>query len=207
MSLTRRAWAWIFVTVLAAVAAVIWLGPSVALRWGGAAGPAGTAELTFPDLPPGARPVLVSDKDLVDRAADYDGQWVQFQGEALGDLMVRGDHAWLNLGGGAYAIGVILPAAEAREVKTLGDYRHTGDTVRVTGLFHRADPNQGGDLDIVAVGLEVVRPGRPRPDPRPGDRVYLAAGLSLLALALFVAAQLVQRRSAGGEGNHAHLGE
>lgn len=160
--------------------------------------------VAFAPLPPGVTPALVTDRDLVERSAELDGQWVAFQGEALGDLMVRGDTAWLNVGGGNFAIGVLMPAVQGARVKTLGSYRFYGDVVRVVGIFHRADPAQGGDLDIVASSLEVVTPGRPRPEPPVGSRVYLAVGLALLALALFRAARLVRRRSEGGE---PHLGD
>ena len=198
MNRKKHALAWMVVTVLAAVALVVWLGPSGPLH---RMQPA--PRTPFAPLPPGVTPTLVSDQDLVERAQELDGQWVTFQGEALGDLMMRGESAWLNVGGAGYAIGVLMPRAEAVKVQILGNYRFNGDTVRVFGVFHRADPAQGGDLDIVASSLEVVKPGAPRPDRRPGNRVYAAAGLSLLALALFLAAHLVRRRSEGGEG---HLG-
>lgn len=171
------------------------------------ASPAGSAEGRFPSLPPGVTPALVSDRDLVERAQELDGQWVMFQGEALGDLMVRGNTAWLNVGGAHYAIGILMPRTQAAKVKVLGSYRFHGDTVRVVGLFHRADPNEGGDLDVVASSVEVVKPGSARAVPRPGNRVYAAAGLSLLALALFLAARLVRRRSEGGEGHLGNAGQ
>lgn len=199
MNPKKRTLAWVAVTLLAAVALVVWLGP---------AGPLDRTrpapETTFDPPPPGVTPMLVRDRDLVERARELDGQWVAFQGEAIGDLMVRGDHAWLNVAGADYAIGVLMPAAEAQKVRILGNYRFTGDTVRVVGIFHRADLSQGGDLDIVASSLDVVKPGVPRPDPRPGKRVYAAAALSLTALALFLAARLVRRRTEGGE---AYLGD
>ncbi|MGE5589422.1 MAG: hypothetical protein ACM3ZA_02150 [Bacillota bacterium] len=199
MSVTKRTLSWALVIVLAAAALVVWLGPSGPLRQ---KQPAPSPVFTSP--PPGVVPTLVSDNDLVERAMEVDGQWVVYQGEALGDLMVRGDTAWLNVGGASYAIGVLMPADEAAKVKTLGNYRFNGDTVRVVGIFHRADPAQGGDLDIVASSLEVVKPGAPRPEPRPGNRVYTAAALSLLALVLFLTTHRVRRRSEGGE---PHLGD
>ncbi|MHB8896748.1 MAG: hypothetical protein ACYC99_16460 [Candidatus Geothermincolia bacterium] len=40
-------------------------------------------------------------------------------------------------------------------------YKYKGSTVRVVGVFHRACEQHGGDTDIHADAVEVLRKGRP----------------------------------------------
>jgi hypothetical protein len=125
--------------------------------------------------------------DLVEKAKALDGTMVVFEGEAIGEPMRRGDHAWINASDGNYGIGIWLPASEIAKVGRFGSYAGKGDRIRVEGVFHRACPEHGGDLDIHADSLEVVERGSAA-ERRPGDSeiawaaALLASGLVLLAL-------------------------
>lgn len=147
---------------------------------------------------------------LVERMREYDGMTVTFTGEAVGEAMVRGDHAWVHLNDDAYyeknveegaplggqntGMPVWVGADLAATIRVFGDYKHEGDVVRVTGVFHDACAEHGGDTDIHAQTLVVVHPGRRVVDePKPAKLAW-AAALSILAGALFVA----ERKSAGG---------
>jgi len=123
----------------------------------------------------------VSSSDLIERAADWDGKRVVYRGEAVGEAMKRGDFAWLNLHDGSNAIGVWCPFRFAERVRIPGDYFHSGDMVRVTGVFHRACPEHGGDLDIHAVSLDLASAGRDRAHPVSRRKALAAGGLCLLA--------------------------
>lgn len=146
---------------------------------------------------------------LVEHMKEYDGMTVTFTGEAIGEAMVRGDHAWIHLNDDAYyeknieegaslggqnsGMPVWVSADLAAKIQVFGDYKHEGDVVRVTGVFHDACAEHGGDTDIHAESLDVVRPGRRVVDePKPAKLAW-AVGLSVLAGALFVA----ERKSAG----------
>lgn len=48
---------------------------------------------------------------------------------------------------------------QAKEISFCGGYKGRGDTVRVTGVFHRACPEHGGDTDIHATTLLLVEKG------------------------------------------------
>ena len=97
--------------------------------------------------------------DLVNNAKAYDTQTVTVQGEAIGEALERGDHAWVNMNDGSNAIGVWMSAADAKTIKTYGDYKHVGDTLKVTGVFSRSCPEHGGDVDIHCASIEIVKSG------------------------------------------------
>jgi hypothetical protein len=153
--------------------------------------------------------VAVASAALTEDAAAWDGRVVTFSGEAVGEPMVRGDHAWLHLNDDAYQTrapleaGCLLggynsgqaiwaPAALARRVRTFGGYRREGDSVRVLGTFNAACREHGGDMDIHATSLEIVHEGYVVTHPLHAGR--LACGLALLALAGILA---LVRRPAG----------
>ena len=128
----------------------------------------------------------VGSAELIERAAEFDRRTVEYQGEAVGDVMMRGEFAWVNLYDGKNAIGVWCPRALAGMIRCTGDYWHTGDTLRVSGVFHRACPEHGGDLDIHALALEKTGAGGRRERPFPRKKALAAAGISSLAAVLYL---------------------
>lgn len=157
-----------------------------------------------------AGPNSPSSGELVEEPRKYDGVWVTFTGEAIGEAMVRGRYAWLHLNDDAYYLqnaeelaelggynsgqAVWLPALLAEKVSVFGDYRHSGDVVRVTGVFNAACAEHGGDMDIHATKLEVVSEGREVADPIHPWKVWLALALSAAAAALYGVKRLLEAR-------------
>ncbi len=130
--------------------------------------------------------------DLVGRAGEMDGSQVRIVGEAVGDLMVRGDHAWLNvLDASGLAIGVYLPKAEALKVRVLGGYSQKGDAVDLTGVFHSSCSLHDGEPDIHADSLVRVQEGGKVQHPVSSARMALSGLLLGLALLMGIA---VRRR-------------
>lgn len=133
---------------------------------------------------------LLTSGELVERADMFDGSVVVFRGEAIGEAMVRGNWAWLHvnddsymernveegqpLGGLNSGMPIWVPAAEAAEVMVFGDYRHEGDIIEVRGVFNAACPEHGGDMDIHAVYVDVIRSGREVQDPVSGSKIVWA---------------------------------
>ncbi len=144
----------------------------------------------------------------------WDGRIITFHGEAVGERMVRGGSAWIHLNDDAYmernveegaALGgynsgmpVWIEAAKTDPIDTYGDYKHEGSIVEVTGEFRAACKDHGGDMDIHASSLEVLRPGHPALDPIRPWKVWLAIGLVLAAVALHLLD--LRRRSYVAEG-------
>ena len=59
---------------------------------------------------------LVDSSILIEHAKSYDYQTVTFEGEVIGDIMVRDDYAWINVSDGSNAIGIWVPAAAAKTI-------------------------------------------------------------------------------------------
>ena len=96
---------------------------------------------------------------LVENARIYDGKTIEIQGEALGEIMERGQNAWVNISDQTSAAGIWLPLVQARKITSFGDYKHKGDTILLTGTFHNACAQHDGELDIHAASLEILEKG------------------------------------------------
>lgn len=102
----------------------------------------------------------ISSEELIKNASRYDGQTVIFSGEVIGDVMSRGNYAWLNVNDGRNAIGIWAPKAALQDIKWSGSFKSIGDEVEVAGVFHRACLEHGGDLDIHALIVRKTASGR-----------------------------------------------
>jgi len=92
----------------------------------------------------------LSSNELITHAKQYDGKLITYSGEVIGDIMRRGEFAWVNINDGNNAIGVWMDAGLTKEINFTGTYKSQGDTLEISGIFHRACPEHGGDLDIHA---------------------------------------------------------
>lgn len=99
---------------------------------------------------------------LINNAYSLDGKEVAFEGEAIGDKMIRGNFAWINVEDKFNAFGIWLPANMANTVQFMGNYKTTGDYLRIKGTFHRACKQHGGDMDIHASSIEILKAGKKR---------------------------------------------
>jgi hypothetical protein len=100
-----------------------------------------------------------SSTDLINNAKYLDGKEVTYIGEAIGDVMRRGDFSWVNVNDDQNAIGIWTPNNLAAEIKNTGSYQSRGDVVEVTGILMRACPEHGADLDIHAKALAIIKTG------------------------------------------------
>jgi len=148
-----------------------------------------------------------SSGELVEEPKRFDGTEVEFTGEVIGEVMVRGENAWIHINDDSYylknveegaklgglnsGMAVYLPADLTDSITYYGDYQHEGDVVTITGTFNAACSQHGGDLDIHATGLEVDVPGHVVVDQVMPWKLTLAIVLALLAAGLFI----VQRRA------------
>lgn len=143
----------------------------------------------------------VTIQDLVGEMGRYDGREVTITGEAVGDIMMRGEYGWVTVNDDEYAkvsieeggefagysnlgISVWAPRDELERIGALGGYKNKGDRVRVTGTFHRACPEHGGDTDIHASRLEILERGHAIPHPLAWWKLALALALAAITLVL-----------------------
>lgn len=154
------------------------------------------ASETFPPSAP--RPLgdfSGSIADLIEGAARYDGQTVTLEGEVIGDVMIRGQKAWVNISDQPTAsIGVRASAIMVKTVEHAGTYRVRGDRVRVTGVFRRSSSSEGGELCIEAIDIQKIAAGGPIERPITSGRL-VRAGLGILAALLLGAFWLKAIRS------------
>ena len=130
-----------------------------------------------------SQPQRVSLADLVNDAAKWNNKSVELTGEAIGDIMRRGNYAWLNVSQGGVALGLWGNKELFGPITHLGDYSQTGDSLRIIGEFHLACPEHGGDMDVHITALQVVEPGIKTEHPvQPLHVWFSVAGMAAAAI-------------------------
>ncbi len=102
----------------------------------------------------------VSSTELIERAKEFDGKEVLYEGEAIGEIMARRGGAWVNLNDGENAVGIWADNNILSLVSYAGNYEARGDWLQVRGIFNRACRLHGGDFDIHALNVIKLREGR-----------------------------------------------
>jgi hypothetical protein len=132
--------------------------------------------------------------DLLNNAKKYDGETVSYKGEVIGDVMIRGDHAWLHVNDGSIAIGIWAPKTMIQDIGYVGDYHKKGDTIEVSGTFHRICSEHGGDLDIHASEIKKVTSGSLVIQPISRKKVYIGISSLILVLLFYALKKFFQSR-------------
>ncbi|MBN2167867.1 MAG: hypothetical protein JW738_01375 [Actinobacteria bacterium] len=117
----------------------------------------------------------VSSTELIENAGDYNETRVVYSGEVVGQVLKRGDNAWITvnddhysirhrreyqeLKGGNSGINIYCKYELVKDIQFVGSYETQGDNIRVEGVFYKSSPEHGGDLMIEAESLEIVRQG------------------------------------------------
>jgi len=101
----------------------------------------------------------VVSSELINNARQYDGKIVIYKGEVIGDVMIRGEFAWINVSDGINTIGIWSKKDLVKDILYTGKYKSKGDIIEVKGVFHRACLEHGGDLDIHAEELRKIDNG------------------------------------------------
>ncbi|MCM8778229.1 MAG: hypothetical protein NC834_00335 [Candidatus Omnitrophica bacterium] len=102
---------------------------------------------------------IISSTELLKNPRDYDGKRIIYEGEVIGDVMERGSFVWVNLKDKKFALGVYLAKEILPPIKFLGSYKATGDFLRIVGTFHAHCLEHGGDMDIHAEKVEMIKEG------------------------------------------------
>jgi len=133
----------------------------------------------------------ISSTALIKNAKQYDGKTVVYQGEIIGDVMVRGDFVWINLFDGENAIGIWLKKAALPKIKHVGGYHRKGDVLEIEGVFHSSCLEHGGDLDMHAGRIQIIQEGYLTPESLNPAKMVWAKIFSLTVL-LLLAVMLIQ---------------
>ena len=136
---------------------------------------------------------------LVEQGQIWDGHTVELTGEAIGDLMIRGENGWLNVLDRGTVLGVWGAREQLAAVQYLGDYDNMGDTVYVRGTFNLACKEHGGDMDIHIQDLKVIKRGGPVVHPVNPWRLgfAVAAGVSAVIMGVLLRDLNLRRETTG----------
>ena len=132
--------------------------------------------------------------DLLNNAKQYDGKAVNYKGEVIGDVMIRGEYAWLHVNDGTIAIGIWALKTMIRDIRYAGNYHKKGDIVEVLGTFHRSCLEHGGDLDIHASEIKTITPGSLVIRPISRKKVYIGISSLVLVLLFYALKKFFQSR-------------
>lgn len=115
----------------------------------------------------------VDSTTLIEQSKKYDKRPIEFTGEVIGDVMIRGNFAWINVNDDPYSLGrkgnkgynsgqsIWVASEMAKKIKHSGGYFWYGDRIRVRGVFNRVCRTHGGDMDIHASSLKIISRGKP----------------------------------------------
>ncbi|MFQ5574531.1 MAG: hypothetical protein ACE5E0_02770 [Terriglobia bacterium] len=159
---------------------------------------------------------VVSSTSLVSDPERYDGRTVVFEGEVIGDVMVRGEAVWLTLNDDEYSrrgpstdndvagyntgLGVFIASDQFRQPRFTGDYRHRGDIVRVKGVFNRACEQHGGAMDLHGEESTVIRIGHRIEHPVSSAKIGITVLLAIVSVGVFLTNHFLIRK--GRPGSH-----
>lgn len=169
----------------------------------------GEQESARPDAPLLGR---VTSSRVVECPEAFDGQVVTYIGEVIGDVLRRGDGAWVLMNDDDYAleVGPLSSHGEFRGynsglsvwlegdlpdlVTHPGGPHWRGDVLQVQGVVHRTDPADGGGLTIRASRARVLAEAVPLSRPLNLPQAIAAGVLTLAAIGLVLAERAVARR-------------
>lgn len=126
--------------------------------------------------------------DLIENGKAFDKKNVTIRGEAIGEPMKRGSYTWINISDGTIPFGIWMKSEDAEKVKIFGDYHNKGDIIEVTGTFNRACSEHGGDMDIHADNVVVIKKGQIITRALDYKKLNISIGLTALTLVLGVLA-------------------
>ena len=97
---------------------------------------------------------------LIENAKEMDGQKITLEGEVIGEILLRKDRAWVNIGDETAVIGAWVDSKEVKKINRTGDYKHHGDKIKVKGTFYRSLDEQGGEMAIKGESLQISESGQ-----------------------------------------------
>lgn len=124
--------------------------------------------------------------DLINNDKDFDAKKVIVEGEAIGHLMKRGNFVWFNINDKTNAIGIWANSELVTKIKYLGRHAVTGDRVKVEGIFQSKCPMHGGDTDIHADSIVVVKNGNLNQLSHEPKKVNVLVFLTGLLVCLYI---------------------
>ena len=122
---------------------------------------------------------------IINNSKQLDGQIILYEGEAVGDIMIRQDgFGWININDGKMAIGIWTNQSELNKIRYLGEYNVKGDTVLITGKLNKACKEHGDKIEVVSEGKKT--------ENIPNQRLLLILRTLLLPTGIILAIVLIE---------------
>lgn len=141
----------------------------------------------------------VSVSRLASADTNLDGELVTFVGEVIGEpVEISGDKMWVQIRAvsGSSVIMVVMTEEQVDLIEHYGGYQVEGTTLRITGVYHVADPDQLGEIDVTAYQVEVSDAGGESKEEVDVRGLWGAIGLLFAGVAVLVVGFVVRRRTA-----------
>ena len=97
--------------------------------------------------------------ELIEHADEFEGKEIIVEAEVIGDIMKRGSYSWVNVLDKTSSIGVWTNNDNINQIGITGHYKQKGDIVKITGVFHDACLEHGGEADIHCLDMQIIQTG------------------------------------------------
>lgn len=135
----------------------------------------------------------VSLQELIENVKKYDGKTVTYKGEVIGDIMIRGEDAWINVRDETGALGIFCPKELTGRITYTGSYNFIGDTISASGVFHHSCPQHGGEPDIHAEKIIILKKGEAISHPLEPQKVKASIILPAVVFSLTIIHLILKR--------------
>ncbi|MDD4028956.1 MAG: hypothetical protein PHI40_00590 [Caldisericia bacterium] len=99
--------------------------------------------------------------ELITFPSLYDEKEILFHGEAIGQIMRRGEYCWLNVKDtDGNSLGCWMPVHFSEGIVHLGKYRIQGDLLLLKGIFHSAREDHGGETELEVNDIVLLEKGK-----------------------------------------------
>ncbi len=131
---------------------------------------------------------------LLEKQTELDGKKITFHGELIGQPIFDQHGVFVNVMDNEFnALGIYLDKNMLVKFTHYGRHGQKGDYVQTTGIFHKVCAVHGGDTDLHATEITVLKAGKSNPEPIiPTFKVVFCFILLVLAIVLYLSAK--QRR-------------
>ncbi|MCM8819731.1 MAG: hypothetical protein NC925_02935 [Candidatus Omnitrophica bacterium] len=125
----------------------------------------------------------ISSIELLNNSTNYDNKLITFEGEVIGDILRRGNYSWINVNDNNVTIGVWVDNLLIKDITFTGNYKTEGDRIEIRGVFHKNCIFHGGELDIHANEVKIIKKGKIRDFPLQVGKVKFVI---ILIIILFI---------------------
>jgi len=129
--------------------------------------------------------------ELITFPSVYNEKEILFHGEAIGQIMHRGDYCWLNvMDEDGNSLGCYMPGIFAEDIKFLGRYKIQGDILLLKGVYHSAREEHGGETELEVNDVILLQKGHTLPP----DEVNAVFVIIIFILVLGILAFMIYQK-------------